>query len=104
MWRLVFTVCVFALSLFGPAGADQMDDGIREHQHRNSAADPLGEGLAAYKRGDYATAMRLLRPLADQGAVLAQLSLGVMYANGKGAPQDLGQAATWYRKAADQGE
>jgi TPR repeat protein len=48
--------------------------------------------------------MRLLSPLADQGTALAQLSLGVMYANGKGVPQDFGQSATWYRKAADEGD
>ena len=102
MWRLVFPVCVFALSL-GPAGADQMGDRVREYQHGNNAANPLGESLAAYKRGDYVTVMRLLRPLADQGVVLAQFSLGMMYANGKGVPQDLTQAANWFRKAADQG-
>jgi uncharacterized protein len=103
MWRLVFTVCLFALSLFGPAGADQMGDRVQEHQHGNNAANPLSEGLAAYKRGDYVTVMRLLRPLADQGVVLAQFSLGLMYANGKGVPQDSTQAANWFRKAADQG-
>jgi TPR repeat protein len=27
------------------------------------------DGMAAYQRGDYATAMRLWRPIADQGGV-----------------------------------
>jgi len=31
------------------------------------AAGPLEDGVAAYERSDYATALRLLRPLADQG-------------------------------------
>jgi hypothetical protein len=31
------------------------------------AAGPFEEGLAAYERGDYATALRLWRPLAEQG-------------------------------------
>jgi TPR repeat protein len=101
MWRLVFTR---AFSHF-PFGSRVLikRDRIREYQHRNNAANPLGEGLAAYQRGDYATVMRLLRPLADQGMALAQFSLGVMYANGKGVPQDSTQAANWFRKAADQG-
>jgi hypothetical protein len=30
-----------------------------------AAAGLLEDGNAAYKRGDYATAMRILRPLAD---------------------------------------
>ena len=94
-WQIAFIGCFLALSVFGAAAARQIVDHAAEHR--------LGEGLAAYKRGDYATVVRLLRPLADQGMALAQFSLGVMYANGKGVPQDLTQAVNWFRKAADQG-
>jgi TPR repeat protein len=45
------------------------------------------EGLAAYERGDYATALRELRPLAEQDAA-AQFLLGLMYDEGRGVPQD----------------
>jgi len=58
---------------------------------------------AAYQKGNYATALRLLRPLADQGDAHAQFNLGVMYAEGQGVPQDYAEAAKWYRLAADQG-
>ena len=37
------------------------------------------EGLAAANRGDYATALREWRPLAEQGFAPAQFNLGVMY-------------------------
>ena len=94
-WQIAFVGCFLALSVFGAAAARQIVDQGAERQ--------LSEGLAAYKRGDYATVVRLLRPLADQGMALAQFSLGVMYANGKGVPQDSTQAANWFRKAADQG-
>ena len=105
MWRLVFVGWLFALSLFGPAAADQIDGRVLKYQHRENAPNPLAEGVAAYQHGDYATAMRLLRPLAaDQGMALAQFSLGVMYANGNGVLQDYAQAAMWYRKAGDQGD
>ncbi|WP_244062436.1 tetratricopeptide repeat protein, partial [Aeromonas caviae] len=40
---------------------------------------------------------------AEQGEVIAQSSLGSMYDNGKGVPQDYKQAVTWFRKAAEQG-
>jgi predicted aspartyl protease len=43
------------------------------------------------------------RKAADQGLDNAQFSLGVMYHNGEGVPQDLAQAGAWYRKAAKQG-
>ncbi len=61
------------------------------------------EGLAAYRKGDYATALRELRPLANQGDAVAQFNLGVSYANGEGVTQDAREAVRWYQKAADQG-
>jgi TPR repeat protein len=54
---------------------------------------------AAYGKGDYVTALRLLGPLAAQGNAYAETYLGLMDANGQGGPRAIG----WYRKAADQG-
>jgi uncharacterized protein len=68
------------------------------------AAGPLEDGLAAYEREDYVTAIQVLRPLADRGNADAQARLGWMYHYGEGVPQDDATAATWYRKAADQGD
>jgi len=68
-----------------------------------SFAGPLEDSLTAYDRGDYATAVRLLRPLADQGNAQAQNGLGAMYYNGKGIAQDFKEAVKWYRLAAVQG-
>jgi tetratricopeptide (TPR) repeat protein len=56
---------------------------------------------AAYQKGDYSTALRHLRPLADQGDARAQFVLGVMYAEGQGVPQDYAEAVKWYRRAAN---
>lgn len=66
-------------------------------------AGPFEDGYAAYNEKDYATALRLWRPLADQGDAEAQSNLGLMYYNGQGVPQDYTQAVAWLRKAADQG-
>ena len=60
-----------------------------------------GEG--AYQRGDYATALRELRPLAEQGNHSAQFFMGVCYANGYGVPKNLELALQWYRLSSDQG-
>ena len=68
------------------------------------SADSFEDALAAYSRGDYATALRLLRPLATQGNARAKYDLGVMYDEGQGVPQDYAEAMKWYRLAADQGE
>jgi tetratricopeptide (TPR) repeat protein len=67
------------------------------------APGPLDEGFAAYRRGDYATTLRLMRPLADQGNSGAQNLIGLLYLNGQGAPKDPAEAIAWFRKAAAQG-
>jgi TPR repeat protein len=59
-------------------------------------------GRSAYASGDYVTAMRLLRPLADRGFALPQFYLGHMYANGRGVPRNDAAAVSWYQKAAEQ--
>jgi uncharacterized protein len=64
----------------------------------------LEDGEAALERGDYATAIQLLRPLADQDDADLQTVLGNMYQGGVGVAQDDAVAVSWYRKAADQGD
>jgi uncharacterized protein len=61
------------------------------------------EGFAAYQRGEYRTAYRLWWPLAQRGDVRAQGALGGLYADGRGVPQDYGEAVKWFRRAAAQG-
>ncbi len=63
----------------------------------------FSQGVAAYKRGDFATALRIWRPLAEQGDADAQSNLGLMYDNGEGVPENDAEAVRWYRLAADQG-
>ncbi len=60
-------------------------------------------GIDAYERGDYGTALKEFRPLADQGFAAAQHNLGIMYAEGHGVAQDYQEAVRWYRLAAVQG-
>jgi len=67
-----------------------------------SAAADFSTGLTAYNKGDYATAVREWRPLADQGVAAAQFNLGLMYYDGHGVPLDLERAAVWFTKAAEQ--
>ena len=68
-----------------------------------AVAGPQEDADAAYDRGDYATALHLWRPLAEQGDAIAQFNLGIVYANGQGVPQDYAAAVLWFRKAAKQG-
>ena len=52
------------------------------------AAKNFEDGFVAYIVGDYATAIRLWRPLAKRGDPKAQYYLGIIYDNGDGVPQD----------------
>ena len=64
MKRVVLTVAIL-LGLAAPAWAG------------------FDEGVAAYERGDYATALREFRPFANQGYAAAQFNLGIMYDEGR---------------------
>src|SRR6266704_1974029 len=68
-----------------------------------AVAGPLEDGVEAINRGDYATALQLLRPLAEKGDPAAQINLGNMYFDGNGVPQDNGESVKWYLLAAGQG-
>ncbi len=67
-------------------------------------AGEFEDGLAAYKRGDYKTAVATWTTGANKGDAKAQNNLGLMYASGLGVPQDNKQAASWFRKAAENGD
>ena len=62
------------------------------------------DGRKAYNRGDYATALKELRPLAEQGHAGAQYFIGYMYYKGQGVDQDGEEAVKWFRMAAEQGD
>jgi len=69
----------------------------------NAIAGALEDCAAAFDRQDYAAALQLCRPLAEQGDVRAQTSLGGMYYNGQGVQRDYAEATKWVRKAAERG-
>jgi len=68
-----------------------------------AAASLFDDASAAYERGDYVQGMKLFRQLAAQGHQWAQRRLGLIYAEGRGVPQDYQEAVKWFRLAAAQG-
>src|SRR5260370_17268930 len=72
-------------------------------QHFVVAAQTVQDALEVLKKQDYQPALRILRPLAEQGDVQAQYNLAKIYDEGLGVPKDDVEAVNWYRKAADQG-
>jgi hypothetical protein len=69
-----------------------------------AAAGPWEDGMAAYNRGDYLPAVRLFRPLAEQGNAKAQKVLGVMFRKGEGVPKSAVRARMWFGLAAKRGD
>ncbi len=67
-------------------------------------AGPWEDGMAAYNRGDYVPAVRLFRPLAEQGNPKAQSVLGKMYRKGQGVVRNPAQAFMWFSLAARRGD
>jgi len=68
-----------------------------------ASAGTLEKAEAAYWRGDYALALRLMQPIADQGDIQAQYLIGFMYEKGQGVAQDYSEAAKWYILASEGG-
>jgi TPR repeat protein len=64
------------------------------------ASAGLDDGLAAYNRGDYATAYRELAPAAAGGSPVAQYNLARLYLSGEGVSRDSAEGLKWLRKAA----
>jgi len=64
----------------------------------------LRDGAAAFSRGDYVRAARLLAPIARRGNPRAMTMLGYMYDNGFGVPQSYDAAIELYTGAAERGD
>jgi TPR repeat protein len=90
MKNLTLTICLTLAVLLGSTGTSWGAD--------------FQKGFAAAQSGDFATALREWRPLAEQGHADAQYNLGVMYDEGRGVLQDDKTAVKWYTLAAEQGQ
>ena len=68
-----------------------------------ASAGDFNKGLKALAAGDFKTVLAEWIPLAEQGHVIAQNNLGVMYANGNGVLENDKTAAKWLTLATEQG-
>ena len=64
------------------------------------SAQDFNTGMAAYKSGNFSTALEEWEPLAEQGNAFAQFNLGIMYDYDFG---DYKKAVKWYALSAAQG-
>ncbi len=76
--------------------------GVSEGTRMSKISVHFQAGMDAYERGDYGTALKEFRPLAEQGHAQAQVNLGIIYSQARGVPKDSVQAYRWYTLAAGQ--
>ena len=97
MRRFIYVVCLHAV-VFASSPA--------------AMSSELRVGYDAALRGDFEMALRVWRPLAEDGVIEAQVYLGIAYSNGlaggqlsfdSAVPQDFVEATKWFRRAAEQG-
>ncbi len=69
----------------------------------SAMTEDFDAALAAARRGDFAEAYCVWKPLAEAGHAASQYHLGWMYANGEGLKVNEKLAVSWWRAAADQG-
>ena len=67
------------------------------------AAQTVQSGIEAWQHSDYDKAVRIWRPLAEQGDPDAQFNLAQAYRLGRGVPTNLAAAQIWLERAAVQG-
>ena len=61
-----------------------------------ATAQDFKKGLAAYKQGDHAGAVREWQPLAEKGHAKAQFNLAMLYAKGEGVPHNDVLGYMWF--------
>jgi len=65
-----------------------------------AAAQSVTAGIDAWQKGEYASAVKIWRPLAEAGDADAAFNLGQAYRLGRGVPINLAAAQTWLLRAA----
>ena len=120
-------ICLLAASLAAFAPQAALAQAPAQHSKKANARKSVtnqaiyNQAIAAVQKGDYATAFKILEPLAKKGDATAQHNLavlyqdglgttpeaqfmaGLMYSDGIGTAQDYKKAAQWYEKAAKKG-
>lgn len=97
---------ILAFGVMLGVNGERLEDSIADGAVTLGLAAPLpaaDAADAAYWKGDHATALRLARPLADQGDGRAQALLGLIH-SGRGVLRNDVEAVKWFRLAADQGD
>lgn len=95
--RLIILSLFIFLSVLFACDSHQATPNVSQQQQARPAY------LMAIEKGDYETAIKELRPLAEKGDAQAQNRYAWMHANALGVQQNFEEAAKWWLLAANQG-
>ncbi len=70
----------------------------------SAVADNFQEGIEAFNNEDYATALAIWTPLAEDGDLNAMYNIGLIYDEGLGVETDKARALKWYLPPAADGD
>ncbi|MGG4603986.1 tetratricopeptide repeat protein [Paenalcaligenes sp. Me131] len=109
-WTQLLSCLLLSLSIssFSKAESRAVDqDLFKTIQREAEQSNPHAQyylGLLYYWMNYYGKAHEWFEKAAEQGLAQAQFSLGVMYDQGRGVPQNDVKAFEWYEKSAQQGD
>ena len=103
-WKTCLLAASLAAFTFAPQTTLAKAPTKQSSKKTNANQALYNQAIAAVQKGDYATAFKILEPLAKKGDATAQHNLAVLYQDGLGTKADAKQALYWYEKAATQGE
>ncbi|MFZ7199698.1 tetratricopeptide repeat protein [Avibacterium avium] len=94
---------MFSLSITATSSFTYADNKSNNKVTAQQLEQQFQQATQAYRQGNYHSAFKLFKPLAERGNPTSQYNLGQMYLNGQGVRQDFSLAINWYKKAAEQG-
>jgi len=98
---LCMVLCVAILTCYaGEASTNKSASQIID----DSSTAEFRQGMEAYQKQQYSSALRYFRQAAGRGDVEAIVQMGLMYDFGRGVCQNYTEAMRWYLKAAEKGE
>ncbi len=78
---------------------------VEQEENKDDLTQPYQQATKLlFETREYGAALDALLPLAEQGHVLAQYNVGVLYRDGLGTKQNYKTAIKWFRLAADQND
>jgi len=100
---ILLTAYLLLACSIGLASEESQGRNVIDNKVPDEASYSLIDGHFEYVHGNFEEVAAILLPLAEQGDINAQYTLGLMYQHGRGFAKDYVAAADWYRRSSEGG-